>query len=404
MINYMLTYPGSLGTITVPIYDNFTASTFPTIEMFFGLAGLQKGINWDYNITRKELTVQTGGGQPPSRAFVRTTEHPEHLPGSGLAWFWMDEVHDSPLKSWLALQPALRQPGYPHTAWITSTPAGRRHWAVKIFDPANYVYMEGEEPLEHVLGTYKSYTVSTLENPFGGRETYEQMVGNYGGPNTLMAREQLFGEDVLMEGLVFTTWNPTYHAKSAELWPITKQQRLPKLVIAGMDFGFEDPFAIVVVGYDSETGSQYVLEEFSKNKMSEDDMVMVAKTMQDKWNIQYIFADSASPGIIHHLSRRGVRNIRKALKQVDLGLGVCTAAVNNTALDGSQGFYVNPKCKNFIQQIESFTYDNTSGKSSRRKNLHHFDTMAAWRYAEMGLTKLVGTGSRRVPIMLDLRM
>ena len=66
-----------------------------------------------------------------------------------MAWFWMDEGAESTGEAFEILQGCLRQAGYPHQAWITSTPKGHNWLYQKV--------MTGNPD-------YKMITCSTREN------------------------------------------------------------------------------------------------------------------------------------------------------------------------------------------------------------------------------------------------
>jgi hypothetical protein len=313
--------------------------------------------------------------------------------------------------AFLNLQATLRQPGYPHQLILSTTPVGRRHWIHAVFYPdrtdpefLTELHLAGEWrggggevwrtavlPSGRTVEThFLAYPAKTLENPHGGEEHYAQLVSTY-GEGSLLARQELDGEFVLMEGLTYPAWNPEVHVVPMDRFPVKR----PSRVVAGVDFGFANPAAIVVEGIDGE-GRRYILDEFYRAGCSEDVLCREAADLARAWGIQYFFCDTEDPRWIRALRGAGLPALRAnkrvgSPRDISSGIGLCTRALARTiGPKKEQGFFVNPECKSFIREMENYVRDegrdNLNALERPRKYGDH--AMDAWRYAEQGIIRL----------------
>jgi len=414
LLCYIIAFPNSVGMVTAPIYDTIRRVNLPAIYKAFSLVGWQRGIDYEYAEQKKVMEVKATG----SIIYFGSTELPQNLRGPDIHFLWMDEPRDSPEIAFLIVQPTLRAGGgYPHQAWFTSTPAGKRWWLRKVFMPDEYEAEFGdnedvdEGAIRPFQGQYRTYNAHTWDNPYplpapltdtqrasmteeelkfhelgGGMKLYLTSVRNYGGEKSLMTRQELFGEELMMEGLVYPDWNPEYHVKPVDQWPVKK----PKRILAGVDFGFENPFGILVMGIDGE-GREYILDEYAKSHLSEEAMIKAATRVHKKWDIQHFFCDTEDPGKIRAMRWAGLP-ARKANKKRELGIDKCSTALNARMPDGSQAFFVNPKCVHFRREIESWVKDdirlNKDPSEMPRSGGH--DLMDCFRYGQNGIERLWG--------------
>ena len=384
-ISYMFRWPRSLGIIAAPTMWMLHDSTFPALERCFTQIGLYHGKGYVYVRDREEITLDNG-----SRALLRSTEHPDRLRGQDAAWFWIDEARDSPFEAFTNLQGTIRQQGYPHQGWITTTPAGRRHWLCKVFYPEKAAYDPEERPIDQDTGEgrYLAFPAKTRDNPYGGERHYQQLIRTF-GEHSLLARQELAGEFVLMEGLVYDNWDPEYHVVPQDRWPIQ-----PDRYLAGVDFGFTNPVAILPYGYHRGTRDRYVLgPEFYESHCNEKRLIEEAQKLLARYPIFTFECDSADPRWISAMRHAGLR-ARRAHKSVgsvrdpSSGLGVCYRALGQPGDEERQRFWVDPRAYHFIREIEGYAYARAHDRPAAPRNppeapqAFEDHIMAAWRYAE----------------------
>ena len=388
-VRYMLAWPGSLGVVTAPTYDMLHSSTLIVFMETLDQFGFVRDQDYVYNHTREEIVLRPVN----SKVIFRTTEKPERLRGMSIAWFWMDEPRESPLVAFQNLQACMRQQGYPHQGWCTTTPVGKRHWTYGMFyrrAAAREGYLAEHGLTERVEGArFVAYPARTRDNPFGGEALYQQMIATYGEDSAAM-RQEMNGEFVLMAGLVYDGWNPARHVLPKKDWP-----GRPEKIIAGVDFGFRNPSAIIVEGLDRQY-RRYLLRELYRPGLSEQELVREASALGKQYGIQLFICDSADPGWIKALRRGGLpaRAVKKKTvgspNNPSSGIALCSLTLRRTLDDGSGMFFVDPACENFRREIESYVWDEAkldmNLKEVPRKYGDHL--MDAWRYAETTIARL----------------
>lgn len=187
--------------------------------------------------TAQELGVwKKGVRSPVHRAWIKTfdggetnvlfrgAEKPEKLRGPSKAGIWFDEASVMAKEAYLYAIPCLRcmTPQGPKMGpcLMTFTPKGRSHWTFDVFfEPAGAEeaailgkdrktpgLYQGGDYVEIGSSWYKLrentslVTASTTESPFLPEEFYDRLRGQY---NTMLAAQELGGEFVDIEGLMF---------------------------------------------------------------------------------------------------------------------------------------------------------------------------------------------------------
>ena len=392
--SYMIQYPGSFGIVTAPTNDLVRDVARKAVFDFFESVGMQPGVHFDYNETKRELSLFNG-----SKAIFRTTEDPDLLRGLRIQFFWMDEGALSPRDAFVNLVANLTGGKGPRQGWITTTPRGRNHWLYKTFYVDNH-----EDPEYH----YIAYPAKTRDNIFGGgEEHYQQLIKLY-GENSPVARQELGGDFVMLEGLVYPMWDVEKFIISEDKWPTTK----PNIVVGGIDFGWTNPFAILIEGMD-KLGRRYIIDEYYKSHCSDSEMAQICNIFSRKYNVMAYVCDTEDPAAIHRLRMHGVTNAIPARKKIvgsmlnpGSGIGLCATALSRiislpaeTELiaqirDESivkQGFFVSPKCRHFKKEIESYIMvENKDSKNESERPRDKDDhIMSCWRYAETYLKRLM---------------
>ena len=391
-VKYALLYEKSRGVFIVTIEDNITSAMLPIFHTVCSQMGMEYGTHWTYHAEAKFISFING-----STVMFRSAERPGNVRSHSFAWFCLDEWWDMPEEIFHTLLPALRQAGYPHQAWLASTPASKSHWCRKYFLPHKYA-REFDEPV-HDLSTkgwhLLSFKATTEEasrytelsgiSPIG----YQGMLIALGGPDSLMARQQLFGEEVLMEGLRYPTWNPDYHMKLPEVWG-----GAPKRILAGVDFGGSLASTAVVVEGVDETGLRYYLmDEWGKRCCEEQELVRVCYKLKSQHGIEYFICDSADPRWIRALQAAGLPALSSGKKDRGYGMLACMAALNAT-VNGEQGFFADPKMKQWRNEIENYVIDDDKPKKQRD------DFMDAWRMVQTAIAQYLAARNVQAPPVL----
>lgn len=399
---YGLLFPGARITVTAPTYRMLADYTLEALFEVFGILGLKPRVHYEYIKNEKIVNLLSTG----SKYFLISTDNPEVARGGNLAAFWMDEARESPYTAFTNLSLSLRQGGYPHMGWITTTPVGRLQW---IYDTFFTKKREGFNSL--------TFAAPTRENPFplpdgmtpdealaagkgGGQLLYEANVELLGGANSPLARQELGGEFVVAEGLVFPQFRPDYHVKPVVAWPIK-----PRYVLAGIDFGWSAETAILVEGYtpiDTQRGYRFLMNEFYETHVTQHELVEVCKLIMKKYNASLFPCDSADPQAISFLRANGIPAYGvKKRNTVVFRKAICSAAL----LPGEeQLFFVAPHLKDWRIEIENYTEspEREGVNPSEKPRQLHDHMMDAWGYAELAIERFYVTRDQRQKIFLEL--
>lgn len=205
-------------------------------------------------------------------------------------------------------------------------PISKNHWL--------YKFCEVEPPNSFI------YTHSTFrDNPFLNAEYVEALEELY-KRNPAKARVFCDGEwGVDAEGLVITNWK----AQVFEPMELAAQGLEHRV---GMDLGWIDKSAIIDTLYDRANKTIYVFNEFYKSgcQLSE-----LAKAIEDM-NIRKtkIYVDAAEPRSIQYFKQEGINAIACSKGKDSVKAGLMFLQDNL--------IIVHPKCKNFIMELENFSY------------------------------------------------
>ena len=232
-------------------------------------------------------------------------------------------------------------------------PISKNHWL--------YDFCEVNPPssFRFTHSTYK-------DNPFLNSEYIAELEEMY-KMNPAKARIFCDGEwGVDAEGLVITNWRKEEFDAMA-LAANGLEHR------AGMDIGWIDKSAIIDTLYDRENKTIYVFNEFYKSGCQLDGLAQAIRDMN--LSKTKIFVDSAEPRSIQYFKNEGLRaeGCAKGKDSVKAGL----MFLQNHLI------VVHPSCKNFIMELENFSYIKSKQTGEWTENTTHEFSHAidACRYA-----------------------
>lgn len=208
-------------------------------------------------------------------------------------------------------------------AW---NPINRNHWL--------YDFCEVNPPESFV------YTHSTFrDNPFLNDEYVRELEEMY-TRNPAKARvfcDGIWGVDA--EGLVITNWREE-EFDPMELAAAGLEHR------AGMDLGWIDKSAVIDSLYDKANRTIYVFNEFYKSGCQLSELATAVKDMN--LHRTKIFVDAAEPRSIQFFRNEGIRAEACAKGKDSVKAGLMFLQDNL--------IIVHPKCKNFVTELENFSY------------------------------------------------
>lgn len=134
-------------------------------------------------------------------------------------------------------------------------------------------------------------------------------------------------------------------------------------IFGGIDVGYRDPTALVVVVYCPRSDVFHVVDEYLKAEATTDLHAKAFKEYIDKWNIEPIFIDSAAPQFASDLAYLYDIPTIKAKKDVLPGIAYVQTLVEQGRLK------VAPHCQHTLDTLSQYRWD-TKETLTKEKPLH----------------------------------
>lgn len=219
-----------------------------------------------------------------------------------------------------------------------------------------------ENPPENSIFHHSTYK----DNPFLNAE-YVQALDEMAVRNPSKYRVYGLGEwGVDVEGLVITNWR-SEEFDAMELSSRGYEHRV------GMDLGWIDKSAILNTLYDRQSKTIYVFEEFYKSGCQLTELAEAIGNMQI--GKTKIYVDAAEPRSIQYFrnNRINAEGCAKGKDSVKAGLMFLQDCL----------IVVHPNCKNFIMELENFSYKKSkqTGEYTEETTHEYSHAIDACRYA-----------------------
>ena len=321
-----------------------------------------QGIAKIVNESRLEIRVWTQDKEE-SIIMLRGWESVETLRGQAFDFVVIDEV--AMMRGfWSSWQEVIR-PTLTDTkgqVLFISTPKGFNHF----YDLFN---LENKDP------DFKSFHFTTYDNPNVPKEEIDKAKQE--------VTEDRFAQEYLAdfrktEGLIYKEFNRETHLFD-DTADITTYR-----TIAGVDFGFTHPCAVLTIDIDTQN-RYWVKEEWYESGKTEEE---VGDYVASK-GFNLVYPDPENPSAIATLRKKGV-NVRDVLKGKDSVMhGIQTVR----ELLKANRLFIHKKCLNLINEFETYSYQEKT-EGTKRDELpikEHDDALDSLRYALMMSEKRTGT-------------
>lgn len=278
--------------------------------------------------------------------FIGLDEETKLLSLNGIGVIFIEEVFEVPKAIVEQLNLRLRGSTPNQQIIMAFNPISRNHWLYdfcEVSPPSSFIFIHS---------TYK-------DNPFLNAAYVAQLEELY-SRNPAKARiycEGKWGVDV--EGLVITNWREQ-EFDTMELAAAGLEHR------AGLDIGWTDPTAIIDTLYDKDNKTIYVFNEFYKSGCQLSEIAEAAKAMN--LTKTKIYVDSAEPRSIQYFKQEGLAAYPCAKGKDSVKAGLMFLQDNL--------IIVHPTCRNFITELENFSYIK-----SKLTGEYTEDTTHEWSHA-----------------------
>lgn len=287
------------------------------------------------NESRLEITIHTKNGSK-SVISLRGWESIETLRGQKFDFIVIDEIA-SMRNFWLNWQEVIRPTLTDRKGEVLfiSTPKGFNHF----YDLYNF---DDED--------YKSFHFTTYDNPHLPVEEIDKAKKEL--PEDRFAQEYM-ADFRKSEGLVYKEFNRDLHIFGEEI------NKEGKEYVAGIDFGFTNPCAVVHAVVDGDA-NYWIVDEWYKTQRTEDQIGEYVKSCA----FNEVYPDPESPSAIDVLNAKGI-NIKEVVK----GKDSIKSGINAVrALFKANRLHIHKNCKNLIQELETYSYPEKKSNSNEPEN------------------------------------
>jgi phage terminase, large subunit, PBSX family len=248
----------------------------------------------------------------------------------GLSDVVMEEASEFTLDDFTQLTLRLREPKHKNRQlFVMFNPVSKVNWTYKQwFDP------QAEIDTKRVAVHHSTYK----DNRFLDEENI-RTIENLKKTNPAYYKIYTLGEFATLDKLVF---------------PVFEKQRLHATDLVdipsyfGLDFGFvNDPSAFIHVKVDQKNKRLYVLEEYTKKGLLNNEIARVIKQMG--YSKEVITADAAEQKSIAELKRDGIERVRPAKKGPD-------SVIQGISFLQQYELVVDDRCVKLIEELENYTY------------------------------------------------
>lgn len=367
---------GKLGDylICAPTNKILDQSTLPKFKEFFPK---DWGV-WKEQKSYFELNWPRPGSDEPCRIFVRSMDEPDSIEGMDALACWADEVGKMKSNAWINMQGRLSV--HKGRAILTTTPYAM-----------NWFYSDVVKKGQLGDKDYNIITWASVDNPAFPKDEFERAKRTL--PKAIFERRYL-GKWTRLEGLVYPEFDEDTHLVESFTIPDNW------LRFGGLDFGFNNPNALLSITQDTENNVFYVFSEFYQNET-------LLKTLSDvikQKNLSYVLADTQSAQLISELNKfYGCGNVKEAEKNVAVGI----ERIRTLLAEGRLKFFRGKTTKT-IEELMEYHYRPASeqyGDSEKpvAKKNHAMDALRyafsrplQGLYSQRQKTKRVQTRSHRL--------
>lgn len=122
-------------------------------------------------------------------------------------------------------------------------------------------------------------------------------------------------------------------------------------VFAGLDVGFRDPTAFCVIAYDFNEDRYYLLDEYYDSEQTTETHALEIQRLVDKWQIDYIFIDSAAQQTRFDFAQDYGLSTINAKKSILDGIAAVEAIIDNDKL------FIDQRCERSLASIDQYQWD-----------------------------------------------
>lgn len=359
--------------IAAPTYKILSQSTIPK---FLEIAPFLKRF---YKKTENIIEIPVGK-EDKITVYVRSTEDPNKLEGmtiTGLAW--MDEAGQMKRDAYINIQGRTSITQAPII--ITTTPYALNWLFLEVYKP----WKEGKN-----LETVDIYEWSSVDNPYFPLSEFERARKEM-DPRVFKRRYLAVFEK--MSGLVYDDFG-AHLIMEPEIIPF-------KEVICGIDWGFNNPAAIAVIGIDKENNF-YLIDEYYETNKTKAEIIERLKYYRSQHNVRFWYPDPEDPEALEQMRLNGLhpREVIKGKGSIRKGIDCVREIIRKNQ------FKVFSTCHNILEEFGTYHYpEEKEDRNEEEEPVKEFDhLMDAIRYAIMTYRPVVDKFRSQEDIFFEVKM
>lgn len=311
-----------------------------------------------------------------SEFLFKGLDNPEKIKSvKGVSDIIMEEATEFTLDDFTQLNLRLREKKHAYKQiFIMFNPISKVNWVYKTFFEHDF------EGAKIHLSTYK-------DNRFNDEET-RKTIERLAETNEAYYKIYALGEFATLDKLIF----PKYEKRLLN----SNSQEMRRLSsYFGLDFGYtNDISAFIHVKVDKRNRTLYVMQEYTKNGMLNDEIAQMIKSLG--YSKEVIYADAAEPKSIDELRRDGIKNVRAARKGKDsIVFGISYLQQFHIVID--------ERCTRTIEEFDNYTWKRDKGTNEYINepdtSTHYDHAIDAIRYA---ISKLIFESKQNTTKKIDV--
>ena len=255
----------------------------------------------------------------------------------------------------VALRPTLDKDN--SKAIFISTPRGRNNWFAEFFDRG---FDEQFSEWVSIKATYKSNPRMSENDILEARKSMSEAE----------FRQEYEADFNTFEGQV---WSFDFEKCTGDF----QQMETKRLdIFAGLDVGYRDPTAFCVLGYDWDEEKFYLLDEYLDAEKTTEQHAGEIQRLIDKWDIDYIFIDSAAQQTRFDFAQNYDISTINAKKSILDGIARVEGIVDNDRL------FIDQTCTETLAALDQYQWDPNPNLLKEKPKHNRASHMAdALRYA-----------------------
>lgn len=248
-------------------------STFALLNEIIGQWGVEKL----FRINKSDMEIFCMSGNQIIFTGLDDVEKLKSI--AGITDIWIEEASEISQEDFIQLDLRLRgKTRWPRQISMTFNPVSALLWQKA------YFFDRPREDCRMLRTTYR-------DNRFLD-EQYKKVIDNLRNEDETYYKVYGLGEWGVLENLIYSNYTVESNM------PLSFDE-----IIWGLDFGFNNPTALVKIGL--KDGAAYVLEEFYRSGLTNNDLIGIMKERVAR--NESVYADSAEPNRIEEISRAGFR-------------------------------------------------------------------------------------------------